>query len=120
MGVNDWDESNRIPKTSFKGFKSIFGSMMELTRKMELLIDNEIVKFGTPPTNEKLNLLLKGNEDTHKSPDSLLLTPFIRSFIDKKKDPQVRLATLSIYETTYQKWIDYEKTTTPFKFNEFY
>ena len=87
---------------------------------MELIIDNEIVKFGTPPTNEKLKLLLKGNEDTHKSPDSLLLTPFIRSFIDKKKeDPQVRSATLSIYETTYQKWIDYEKTATPFKINEF-
>jgi hypothetical protein len=120
VGVNDWDDSNRIPKTSFKGFKVIFGSMMELTRKLELLIDNEIVKFGTPPSNEKLKLLLKGNEDTHKSPDSLLLTPFIRSFIDKKKeDPQVRFATLSIYETTYQKWIDYEKTTSPFKINEF-
>ena len=120
VGVNDWDDSNRIPKTSLKSFKTIFGSMMELTRKMELIIDNEIVKFGTPPTNEKLKLLLKGNEDTHKSPDSLLLTPFIRSFIDKKKeDPQVRSATLSIYETTYQKWIDYEKTATPFKINEF-
>lgn len=120
VGSSDWDDTNRIPNTSFKSFKTIFASMMELTRKMELLIDNEIVKFGTPPSIEKLKLLLKGNEDTHKSPDSLLLTPFIRRFIDKKKeDPQVKLATLSIYETTYQKWIDYEKTTNPFKINEF-
>ncbi len=120
VGVNDWDESNRIPKTSFKGFKSIFGSMMELTRKLELLIDNENVKFGSPPSIEKLKLLLKGNEGSHKSPDSLLLTPFIRNFIDKKKeDPQVRAATLSIYETTYQKWVDFERTNSPFKINEF-
>ncbi len=120
VGVNDWDDSNRIPKTSFKSFKVIFSSMMELNRKMELLIDNEILKFGIPPSNEKLKLLLKGNEDTHKSVDSLLLTPFIRSFINNKKDdPQVRLATLSVYETTYQKWIDFEQTTTPFKINEF-
>ena len=57
VGVNDWDDSNRIPKTSFKSFKVIFSSMMELNRKMELLIDNEILKFGIPPSNEKLKLL---------------------------------------------------------------
>ena len=120
VGVNDWDDSNRIPKTSFKGFKTIFSSMMDLTRKIELIIDNEIVKFSTPPSIDKLKLLLKGNEDSHKSTDLLLLTPFIRSFIDKKKeDPQVRLATLSIYEATYQKWIDYERTRTPFRINVF-
>ena len=120
VGIEEWDDVNRIPKTSFKGFKTIFVSMMELTRKMELLIDNETVKFGNPPSIEKLKLLLKGNEESHKSPDSLLLTPLIRSFVDKKKeDPQVRSATLSIYETTYQKWVDYEKTKSPFKINEF-
>jgi len=118
--IDEWDDVNRIPKTSFKGFKSIFGSMMELTRKLELLIDNENLKFGTPPSIEKLKLLLKGNEESHKSADSLLLTPLIRSFIDKKtEDPQVRLATLKIYKTTYKKWIDYERTKSPFKINEF-
>ena len=118
--IDEWDNVNRIPKTSFKGFKSIFGSMMELTRKLELLIDNENLKFGTPPSIEKLKLLLKGNEESHKSADSLLLTPLIRSFIDKKtEDPQVRLATLKIYKTTYKKWIDYERTKSPFKINEF-
>jgi integrase len=120
VGIEEWDDVNRIPKTSFKGFKTTFMSMMELTRKMELLIDNETVKFGNPPSIEKLKLLLKGNEESHKSTDSLLLTPLIRSFVDKKKeDPQVRSATLSIYETTYQKWVDYEKTKSPFKINEF-
>jgi len=118
--IDEWDDVNRIPKTSFKGFKSIFGSMMELNRKLELLIDNEILKFGTSPSIEKLKLLLKGNEESHKSPDSLLLTPLIRSFIEKKtEDPQVRPATLSIYKTTYQKWVDYERTKSPFKINEF-
>ena len=57
--IDEWDNVNRIPKTSFKGFKSIFGSMMELNRKLELLIDNEILKFGTSPSIEKLKLLLK-------------------------------------------------------------
>lgn len=120
MSVDDWDESNRIPKTSFKGFKTIFSAMMDLTRKIELIIDNEIVKFSTPPSIDKLKLLLKGNVDTEKVADSLLLTPLIKGFIDKKKgDPQVRMATLSIYETTFQKWVDYEKTNRPFKINEF-
>jgi integrase len=29
------------------------------------------------------------------------------------------LATLKIYKTTYQKWVDYERTKSPFKINEF-
>ena len=68
--VTDWDDTNRIPRTSYKSFKTIFASMMELTRKMELLIDNEIVKFSSPPSIDKLKLLLKGRLDHEQVDDS--------------------------------------------------
>ena len=118
--TEDWDDTNRIPKLNSKGMKQVLNSMLDLTRKIELIIDKEITKYGTPPSVEKMKLLLKGSEGSHLSQDSLLITPFIRKFIDKKKsDPQVRFATLSIYETTYQKWIDFEKNTRQYKINEF-
>lgn len=118
--IDNWDDVNRMPKISFKGMKSILNSMIDLTRKVELIVENEIIKYGYPPSTDKIKLILKGTTGINSSNDSLLITPLIRSYIEKKKDdPQVRQSTISIYETTLQKWIEYENSTRVYKLNDF-
>jgi hypothetical protein len=109
-----------MPISSFKGMKSILSSMIDLTRKVELIIENELIKYGSPPSIDNIKLILKGTSRINSPNDSLSITPLIKNFIEKKKgDPQVRLATISVYETTLQKWIEYENSTRVYKLSDF-
>lgn len=107
-----WDSESYLPLTKTPHFKSIYKKMEELRESVQDKVEDFIRQTNFPPNIVELKSTISNVAMKNLKPERFYIKNLFEEFINFSKEGVIiRSSTLSIYNTTLKKWLEFEEFT---------